>query len=739
MERLRNICPLDGFMVAAHEAVIVWCSPNIDEMERYSADYLPIDIHQSVFSLKEGETVTLSKGNRILETVTIPCGIPSDKVFACLSTDLNTFKLTNPSPYIVLNDDENERIVRPDCNPVFSVKSGWYDVSPSLEISTTASGGAIYYTTDGTEPNASSAKYLGSILIPDRGGEENIYASYADISLVDDTYFPDYRIDKATVVKAIWISDDSWSQVVSQVYFIGMDGHEKLQNMPIIEITVNPEDFFGYYNGIYQVGNVYDIYRKKYDPEKRPEYYNANYFKEGRGWERPVNITYFDAQHSFVFSQDVGIRIHGGWSTTYNQKGFNLYAREEYDGSKYFNYDFWGKRYNKIMLRTGGYRDIYCTKMRDVLNQRLISNRDVGEQRAVLCTVFLNGEYWGVYNLQETIGESYISEKYNVSADNIIIMKNNDLSIEGLEPLSFELLVAFALENDLSREDNYKYIEDKIDIQSYIDYMAFQIYIANCDSIANNFAKWRTIRPEIGEYGDCKWRFLLYDTDDSTGMVPYLTDYDVDSFTEGHWTTDPLGDAGDILFSALIKNDEFKKRFVLSFMDIANDNFNYIRVSAILKEMSAKYKAGVIASQKRFRGAFRIPEYTDVFDFDEPYDEQDYLNDVKVIDDFYHNRFQYIATYLKKDLRLEGDLRSVNIDILDSEHSSVSLNSISSVSDNWEGQYYSDYPITLECKTDSEFRFAGWLNDKGTIISRSSTINIELTNNISLTAVVEPL
>ena len=59
-----------------------------------------------------------------------------------------------------------------------------------------------------------------------------------------------------------------------------------------------------------------------------------------------------------------------------------------------------------------------------------------------------------------------------------------------------------------------------IDIQSYIDYYAFEIYVANCDSISNNYAMWRTRNVKSSPYYDGKWRWILYDTDDSTGMVP---------------------------------------------------------------------------------------------------------------------------------------------------------------------------------------------------------------------------
>ena len=287
-------------------------------------------------------------------------------------------------------------------------------------------------------------------------------------------------MDKATVVKAVSIlNNEVRSETVSKVYFVGLQQSVSCKNLSVMNITINPDDLFDYYKGIYKIGNVYHIYRERYDLASLPDNYiysDTNYAKEGKGWERVATIDYFIENHDFCFSQRIGIRIHGGWSTEFNQKSFNLYARDEYDGNNQFKYNFFGKKYNKIMLRAGGFRDIYATKIRDVLNQRLVKDRSVGTQNGIPCVVFINGEYWGLYNLQETIGDSYISEKFGVNSDNILIIKKNVPSVY-VDANNYNDLLLFAQENDLSVEENYRYIEKKIDLQSYIDYMVFEIYM----------------------------------------------------------------------------------------------------------------------------------------------------------------------------------------------------------------------------------------------------------------------
>ena len=728
-------CELNGVSIRPEETVIVWSSPSGDD-ETCRDSYVSRDVYQTFFALSGGEKVILSKDDEVVDYVRIPQHISEGKVYACLKNDYDNYSVMNPSPYEVMESYEEYRI-NPAINPSFSVESGWYSEPFYLELS--CKSGTIYYTTDGSEPDENSEEYTGGIFIKDRSDEENIYANIGQISITND-YLPDTPIDKGTIVKAVVIKNGVRSQTVSRTYFVGLSDKLAYKDLPVMEITVDPEALFDNYNGIYVKGNVYDVYAAKYDVTDLPfMVLNAhmNYSQEDRGWERLANIEYFDNNHEYVFGQTIGIRIHGGWSTSFNQKSFNLYAREEYDGNDAFLYGFFGKTYNKLMLRSGGYRDTYYTKMRDVLNQKLVEDRLIGTQKGMPCVVFINGEYWGLYNLQENIGSSYVAENYGVDYDNIAIIKNGTPNIMGDVVNSYSELTEYALNNDLKNDDNYRYIERNIDIQSYIDYMAFEIYVANCDSIGNNYSHWRTIVPKKGEYGDCKWRYLIYDTDDSAGMVVNLSQAHTNSFIDGHWSVTPLGEYGDPFFGALIQNEEFKQRFVTTFMDLANNNFRYERVSEVISEMADEYRYGVIASQNRFRGQYKAPDYSVNELYDGVYDETLFDADVQVIDDFYRDRYQYIVEYMKEELQLNGELHELTLYISDPDNCNVALNTIANVEHGLTWKYYSDYPITLKCEPEDGYRFIGWTDETGTIISEDPELSMTLENNQIIIARIE--
>ncbi|SFU54043.1 CotH kinase family protein [Butyrivibrio sp. INlla21] len=633
------------------QAVIAWSSPCIDDTSLYRDDYVPSDIHDIPFKISKGEVCILtSPDEKYVQRLPIPYDLPDNKCYASCLDDPGRYNITSATPYYVEETfiPEKKEILEA---PSFSIKGGWYD--GDVVVTLDAPKGDIYYSLNGSVPDSESYKYEGPITISNRTQEPNIWSAMGDIATAN-TYIPDFPVDKGTVLKAVAITDNGTSEIVSQTYFVGLDSYG-YDGISIMSVSMDPDDLFGYEKGIYVQGKVKDIYGEKMDLDPFEYIYDyCNYGKEGRGWERPVNIEFFSEDHHKVFEQKAGIRIHGGFSIGQNQKSFNLYSRAEYDGNEYFKYDFFkgnGNGYSKVVLRTGGSNDLFVTKQRDVFCQSLVADRDVGIQRAIPCALFLNGEYWGMYFIQEGIGESYIHEHYGIDEDNVIIIKNNEVSTDDPEDLKlYTDLVDYISTNDMAVDSNYRYVEDKIDIQSLIDYYITEIYVANGDAFSNNLALWRAKNPTGDKYGDGKWRWLLYDLDESCAMITELTNASIDSFIEGHWEISPLN--GDKLFSSIIKNEEFKERFVSSFIEMTEKNFQYESVHEKLSILSAKCKDADIKSQERFRGDFVVSSYEPGEDFTPPYSEDDYNADIAVIDDFFKERASYITNYMKNDLGL---------------------------------------------------------------------------------------
>ena len=191
--------------------------------------------------------------------------------------------------------------------------------------------------------------------------------------------------------------------------------------------------------------------------------------------------------------QNLGIRIMGKASRTYNQKSFRIYAREEY-GEKNVNYPLIpgtvkenrsGEKMDKFrtfLLRNGG-NDCDYVKLRDPFIQRIVKGKAVTTQESRPAVVFINGEYWGVYVIEEDYSDNFIQYNFDIDNKDVIMIKTGELE-EGTDD-DFKLYEELneLVTSDLSDKENYDKLCETVDIQSFADYFSIIIYTANEDCI----------------------------------------------------------------------------------------------------------------------------------------------------------------------------------------------------------------------------------------------------------------
>ena len=180
--------------------------------------------------------------------------------------------------------------------------------------------------------------------------------------------------------------------------------------------------------------------------------------------------------------------------------------------------------------------------------------------------VYLNGQYWGFYNIREKINEHFLDDKIDVDKSEINLLEFNGDVIQGNND-SYNDIIDFVTNNSLAVEANYQYIAEQIDIDNYVTYQVAQIYADNRDWPGNNIKYWNS--------PTTKWRWILFDTDfvfgtwnggaSSFDTLSYALESNGPGWPNPPWST--------LLFRKLVENSQFRNKLINQFADEFNGRF----------------------------------------------------------------------------------------------------------------------------------------------------------------------
>ncbi len=438
---------------------------------------------------------------------------------------------------------------------VFSANGGFYDDVFALHLFSINTQNHIRYTTNGNRPTAQSSLYEEPLLLD--------YSKYSrsDIYTIlncpeQDFFLPD-SIQHCIVIRAAAFdeNDSCVSQVVTNSYFIkalGCDTH----GLPAISLCADSLDLFDDTIGIFVPG----VHYNPLNP-----YGTGNYFMKGREWERVSNIEFYEIGDNAGINQLVGLRTHGKQSRWRSQKGYSIYAREEY-GKKRLKYKFFQttpvESFKRLTLKPylsswngSGAKDYLCNRIAQPLNMETLSSRPG--------VLFINGEYWGVYYVEEKPDEHYLADHLGVDKDQVNIIKDWSIADCG-SPDNFNALYEWMEQADLFDETQYDYAKANLDISNFIDYCIFELFSENLDWPANNVRCWQE--------GNGKWRWIFYDGDGC------LEEQGMDVFANISYCGDqlwPTSKKSTLFFRRLWENVSFREQFVSRFNQLAYTTFSY--------------------------------------------------------------------------------------------------------------------------------------------------------------------
>ncbi len=233
-----------------------------------------------------------------------------------------------------------------------------------------------------------------------------------------------------------------------------------------------------------------------------------NYDKE---WEYPVNIEYYNAQGVCEINQ-MGTFTASGHSARQNaQKSIALYARKAY-GKESFAFSPFPHRdyteYQALLLR-GANSDFSATRLRDITASSLAEGQGILYQDYVIIQVYINGEYWGHYNLREKINKHFIAAWEGITDEaaidqiDILARTGTDRFTQHGDNEDWLALADFCKTHDLNVPENLAYVEERLDIDNLFTHAAYQIILGNVD-----FTNVRVYRVPGG-----KWKYILFDVE----------------------------------------------------------------------------------------------------------------------------------------------------------------------------------------------------------------------------------
>lgn len=479
-------------------------------------------------------------------------------------------------------------------------------------------GTQIFYTTDGSEPNTNATEYTAPIELTATSGS-----------------FPNCLLIKAKA----YYPDGTKSEVVTHTFWAHTEIETRFETI-LFSVSGQPEDLTNGANAIF---------------------YGENVQLRGEESEREVYIEALNSDGSLIFEQGAGVRPYGGASRESAIKSMKLYARKEYDPDHgKFNIDVFGTigedgevmdKYDKLVLRNYG-NDFQFAFIRDELNQRLLAQVGYTNGEAVVpAVVYLNGKYYGLFYLHENYCDDFFKDKYGGGEGRYEVLEGNekhksvdeDDEENAAAAKEFNTTYKLLAYSDLTYEGNYEKLCKFIDVENYLQYYAYNIYINNNDWPQNNYKCYRYYAGEGEDYSegeqDGRWRFLFHDMDYSMGL--YGQEETAADYNNLAHILDEEDDRYSPLFAGLMEREDCREYFLKAVESVMKGPLWEKNVDRTLDDMNAERSQEMVYFFEHLELLKETEDSIWIW-----YDG--YLERIDVIKEFASKRKQYMEKFLEK-------------------------------------------------------------------------------------------
>ena len=395
---------------------------------------------------------------------------------------------------------------------------------------------------------------------------------------------------------------------------------------------------------------------------------------------------------------------HGNDSWAYAQRGFDYITRDQHG----YNYAIRDQIFNikdreefQRLILKGAANDNYPftwgspAHIRDSYVHSLsqIGDLRMDERTHESCVVYVNGDYWGVYDVREKVDDlDFLEYYYNQGEGYVDFLKTwggtwTEFG-DNTTQQEWDELVDFIVDNDMTIDANYEYVKELYNTGSLIDYFILNSYVVAMDWLNWNTAWWRGKNPE----GDKKkWRYALWDMDATFGHYVNYTGIPDTGPEADPCDPEQLGDPGGQghvpIINSLFENSEFEADYINRYADLSNSIFSCDFMIAHLDSLIDIISPEMPRQIERWGG--NLTEWE---------------SNVQELRDFILTRCSDVIVSGMEDCY---DVEAVGVTIIIEGEGDVDVNSIELDPFNtpWTGTYYTGIPISLEASSGEMVNF----------------------------------
>jgi hypothetical protein len=626
------------------------------------------------FKLSTGETIILSDpSDNIIDSKIISelhfgdvnAAIPDGSSNWCISNLPSPLNSNNTTPCSGEYSEE----------PILNPEAGFYNPGQIITMTASLPNTVIHYTTNGNIPDETSTIYTTP-----------------------------FQIDSTAVIRARCFNSGNIlpGNTVTNTYFVDEQFH-----FPVISLITDSLSLWDYSEGIYVLGAFTDSFPN----------YSANFWKE---IEKKAHIEYFDTLHQKIFEQQVGLEIDGGWSRAFPQKSFLIKAGTGTFGTGDIDYELFADKsfltsFETFRLRAGIQ---FYNGPTDAFSQRLFKNTNAGYEAYAPVILFLNGAYWGIYELREREDGYYVEHNYGSNHDSVDILSVNSgfdyflklHPVEGSDS-SFYTAHDFIVTNDPTDSLYFNACDDYLDLENFSDYLICETWADNADWITsynNNVKLWHPQQPPG------QWKYLFHDLDKTFLYSAAKTIQNI---------RDAEGPHGE-LFNSLLLNEDFKNYFINRYADLLNTTFQSSFAGTLWSQMQDE----LLPEWHRYYERWAEGDPTHTFSLEIPS-----VGDVDVLAFKKEEVLTYIEERIPETFNQLLDIFDLNAEVTLELVSNppgagvIQINTIIPEPLPWEGIYFDGVPVVLTAIPNDGYSFVNWSANSFIY----DTLNASFTNNIN--------